>query len=177
MTSPPPIVDGQLPPGRWVCTEQEAKAAYVDGRLGDREAIWGEWQQLTGAVRAVVGEIPACWLSGSFFTDKPDPADLDCVYIIEATRVQEASRASPRHGRFLWEVTTSQVKGSYGLRVDSFVLNWVPTPGPTPPPEAKKYLERRGYWDDLWSRVRDNDLRLDAIPRRGYLEVHLDGYK
>jgi hypothetical protein len=173
----PPLDGGWLPPGRWVCTEEEAKAVYVDGQPGDREDIWLEWQQVTSAVRDVVGEVAACWLSGSFFTDKPDPRDIDCVYIIDSTRLIDAAASDPRHAMFLYQVATSQLKDVHGVRVDSYVLEWMPTPGAEMPEEAKEYLGWRGYWDDLWCRIRDEDARLDSIPRRGYLEVYLDGYK
>lgn len=175
--TPPPLTNGKLPQGRWVCSVEETEAAYVSGQSGDREAIWSHWRSLTDALREVVGEIAACWLSGSFFTDKPDPVDIDCVYVVDHARLAEASAASPENEMFLRIVRTSQVKDRFKLRVDSYVLAWVPTAGPGKNEEAKGYFEWRGYWDDLWSRVRDDDLRLDAIPRRGYLEVHLDGYR
>lgn len=177
MTAPPRIVDGQLPHGRWVCTEEEAKTAYVDGQPGDREAIWAEWQQITGALRAVVGEVPACWLSGSFFTDKPNPSDIDCLYIVDSDRLVRATQADVRHSWLLQTVAASQVKNTFGVRVDSYILEWKPTPGCDVLEGTQGYLQQRGYWDNLWCRVRDADARLDAIPRRGYLEVQLDGYK
>lgn len=175
--TPPRLVDGQLPHGRWMCTVDDVEAVYVSVQPGEREAIWSEWQSLTGAVREVVGEIAACWMSGSFFTDKPDPADIDCLYVIDAARLIESTSTNPVHHAFLDVVGTSRVKSQFKLRVDSYILAWVPTPGPGKNAEAGGYFEWRGYWDDLWSRVRDDDPRLDSIPRRGYLEVHLDGYQ
>lgn len=177
VTAPPPIVDGWLPHGRWACTEKEAKAAYVDGRPGDRETIWREWEQITKALRSVVGEIAACWLSGSFFTDKPDPSDIDCLYIIDSVRLMEAISAEARHAQLLEIVAQSRVKELFGVRVDSYILEWIPTSGCEILEGTHGYLQQRGYWDNLWCRVRDADARLDAVPRRGYLEVHLDGYK
>ncbi|MFD0856739.1 DUF6932 family protein [Actinomadura adrarensis] len=174
---PPPLVDGQLPHGRWVCTEEEVKAAYIDGQAGDREEIWREWREVTGVLRNIVGEVAACWLSGSLFTDKPDPADVDCVYIIDVERLLTAANSDARHDAFLRYVARSQLKDVYDVRVDSYILEWTPTPGPAISDVARGYLRRRGYWDDLWCRVRDEDPRLDSIPRRGYLEVQLDGYK
>lgn len=74
-------------------------------------------------------------------------------------------------------MSRSQVKQTFQLPVDSYVLEWTPTPGPGVPVGARGYLEQRGYWDDLWVRVKDTDDRLDSIPRRGYLEVIVDGYR
>ena len=143
-----------------------------------RRAIWKQWLSLTRALRDVVGEIPACWLSGSFFTDKPVPGDIDCLYVIDTDRLA-AVAASGRldHIRFVALATRGHVKAAFGIPVDSYMLEWVHTPGPDVPVRARSYLEMRGYWDDLWVRVKDSDHRLDSIPRRGYLEVIIDGYK
>lgn len=175
--TPPRLVDGQIPPGRWVCTAEEAESCYVTGRSGEREAIWGEWRRLTLALQKLVGEIPACWLSGSFFSAKPDPADIDCVYLVDTVRYRTATATDPRALGFLEAAATGGIKDVYGMRIDSYILEWMPTPGPEPQPGTAQYLEARGYWDDLWSRIRDTDDRLDSIPRRGYLEVIIDGYR
>ncbi|MFI0406125.1 DUF6932 family protein [Actinomadura sp. 3N508] len=175
--TPPQLVDGQIPLGRWVCTVEEAESTYVTGQPGERQAIWAEWQQLTGALRQLVGEVPACWLSGSFFSAKPDPADIDCVYLVDAVKFQNAAASDPRALALLSAAATGQIKDIYGVRIDSYILQWMPTPGPDPEPEARQYREARGYWDDLWSRIRDADPRLGSIPRRGYLEVIIDGYR
>lgn len=175
----PALCNGRLPMGRWTCTLPEAEAAYVPIDSGDRRReIWAQWYGLTQALRTVVGEVAACWLSGSFFTDKPVPGDIDCLYVVDTDRI-EAVRASDRidHIWFLYQVTTSMVKAAYRIPVDSFVLEWTPTPGPTRPVHARSYFEDRGYWDDLWARVKDQDTRLDSVPRRGYLEVIVDGYR
>jgi len=142
-----------------------------------RRDIWTHWAQLTDVVRSVVGGVPVAWLSGSFLTDKTEPGDLDCLYIIESSRVVAAAAADPRNASFLDLVVRNQVKSVLGLMVDSFVLEWVPTPGVGRPVGPARYLADRGYWDDLWSRERSTDDREDSIPRRGYLEVVLDGYR
>ena len=77
---------------------------------------------------------------------------------------------------FLAVATPGAGKTTFGLRVDSFVLEWWPTAGPGRPAIAQRYLENRGYWDDLWSRRRSTDEREDSMPRVGYLEVIIDGY-
>lgn len=35
---------------------------------------------------------------------------------------------------------------------------------------------RRGYWDDLWCRLRSNDDNEARVSRRGYVEVIIDGW-
>lgn len=177
MTALPRLTAGHLPQGRWACSEVEVHGAYVAGRPGDREAIWQEWQQVTSALRSVVGEVAACWLSGSFFTDKPSPADIDCVYVVDTARLSAAASSNQQHAAFLQLVNTSGVKQAFGVRVDTYILEWMPSPGSQPAVGTGSYLQSRGYWDDLWCRLKDADLRLGSIPRRGYLEVHLDGYK
>lgn len=175
----PALVNGQLPLGRWVCSLADVEAAYVPADDGDpRRGIWNQWHALTMALRDVVGEIAACWLSGSFFSDKPVPGDMDCLYVIDTDHIA-AVAATGDKGRiaFLQAASVGAIKELFGIDVDSYVLEWVPTPGYEPPVGASQYLAYRGYWDDLWIRVKDSDARLDSIPRRGYLEVIIDGYR
>ncbi|WP_083983567.1 DUF6932 family protein [Actinomadura hibisca] len=174
---PPDLVNGQIPPGRWVCSVEQAETAYIKGQSGDREEIWGQWLRLTAALQKVLGEIPACWLSGSLFTDKADPNDIDCLYIVDTAKYNEALGGDPKVAQLVNAATEGRVKDLYGLRIDSYILEWMPTPGPVPTAETRQYLWKRGYWDDLWSRIRSDDPRLDSIPRRGYLEVIIDGYR
>ncbi|MBW8485119.1 DUF6932 family protein [Actinomadura parmotrematis] len=170
------MVDGHIPLGRWVCTVEEAEAQYIAGRGEPHEQIWADWKNFTSALRQVLGEIPACWLGGSLFTDKPDPGDIDCVYVIDATRLANPAIDSPQALNLLGAVLENRLKKEFNLRIDSFILPWIPTPGPIPTAQAEGYLQRRGYWDDFWSRIRDPNDRLSSIPRRGYLEVIIDGY-
>lgn len=175
-----PTLNGDhLPEGRWVCTPDEVATAFVPEDPTDiRHQIWSEWLSLTKAVQDLTGQIAACWLSGSFFTTKPDPSDIDCLYVIDADRLDVVRRdPDQRKAWFLQLASTGQIKGNFPLRVDSYILEWVPTPGSDAPAHAHGYLSMRGYWDDLWVRIKDADQRLEAIPRRGYLEVILDGYR
>ena len=171
----PPLVDGNLPLGRWPATVDEIENTYVLGLSDKRQQIWRDWLELTTALRDALTTVPAAWLSGSFFTDKSEPGDIDSVYLIEWSILWAARTDAPR-AQFLEVVAASQVKDLFGLNVDSYILEWVPSSGPETASWARQYLENRGYWDDLWSRSRSSDARLDAIPRRGYLEVILDGY-
>lgn len=173
----PPLDGGRLPLGRWPASVEEVRGVFAGpGSSTRRQEVWEHWVQLTDAVRSIVGAIPAAWVSGSFLTDKLEPGDLDCLYVIEGARLAAAA-ADPRHGPFLDLVARSQVKSTFGLLVDSFILEWVPTPGVGRSVGAAGYFADRGYWDDLWGRERSTDPRDDSIPRRGYLEVILDGYR
>jgi len=164
--------------GRWVCTPDEVEAAFVTPDTGVRQAIWEDWKVLHAALRMVVGEIAACWVAGSFVSDKATPGDIDCVWIVDAQRwVQAWNAADPQARQLLFEAAKGYIKPRRNIQVDSYVLEWMPSPGPNPVVGGDSYYGRRGYWDDLWVRVKDPDQRLDSIPRRGYLEVILDGYR
>ena len=171
----PPLQNGALPHGRWVCEPGDVEAAFVHGLAPERQKIWDDWVQLTDTLRSKVGRVPAAWLSGSFLTDKPVPGDLDSVYVVDVADYQ-AARLDPLRQQFVTVVAMNWVKPLLNISVDSFILEWDPTPGPmrTSSPD---YYSNRGYWDDLWVRQRDLDPRLESIPRRGYVEVILDGYR
>ncbi|WP_425564312.1 DUF6932 family protein [Nostocoides veronense] len=140
-----------------------------------RQKLWSDWLQLTSLLKAVVGRVPAAWLSGSFLTDKPVPGDIDCLYIVDVDDVQ-AAMADAGRARVLDVIARNGVKSAFNLNVDSFVLEWCPASGAagSAPPA---YYQQRGYWDDLWVRYRDPDPRTESLPRRGFLEVTIDGYR
>lgn len=175
MTLPPLAATGLLPPGRFVCSPTDVEAAFVAGRDPARQSLWFDWLQLTSLLRTVVGSVPAAWLSGSFLTSKPVPGDIDCLYIVDVDHVR-AAMADRARARVLDVIARNEVKAAFNLNVDSFVLEWCPVPGAagTAPP---LYYQHRGYWDDLWVRHRDPDPRTESLPRRGFLEVTIDGYR
>ena len=177
----PSLVDGQLPMGRWVCTPDEVETTFVAPDTVVRAAIWEDWLKLRDALRAAVGELPACGFSGSFFTNKKVPGDIDCLWVVDAVRWVSAFNAGDRALQtFLLAAASSSgfsMKTAYGLKVDSYVLEWVPSAGTGRDVSVEPYFGNRGYWDNLWVRVKDSDARLSSIPRRGYLEVILDGYR
>lgn len=172
----PVLEDGALPLGRWPATIEEIEASYVTGLSEKRKQVWSDWLELTAALREVLGSVPAAWLSGSFLTDKAEPGDIDCVYLVEWNVMRALPAVDPQRAAFVELVASSRVKEHLGLAVDSFVLEWWPRAGTRRVAWTARYLEDRGYWDDLWSRQRSSDPRLDGMPRRGYLEVILDGY-
>lgn len=177
--SAPALAGSSLPMGRWVSTVAEVEATYVPSDPTDqRRIIWDEWTAFTQALRSIVGEVAACWLSGSFFSDKAVPGDIDCLYVIDTDRLAAVSASGNlSHIWFVHVATKGMAKTVWNVPIDSYVLEWMPSPGHTTPVGARTYLQDRGYWDDLWVRVKDTHDRLDSIPRRGYLEVIVDGYR
>lgn len=170
---------GLLPPGRTRVAKAAVQRRFVEDAeysSSVRTDIWNDWLALTDKLQEVT-TVCAAWLSGSFVTDKVDPGDLDCVYIIDARQlvvpplvVLVASNQARRIQR----------DGQRNLQLDTFVLAWQPDLSPDGS-ARREYSAQRGYWDDFWSRIRENGASgvpalEDALPRRGYLEVVLDGF-
>lgn len=173
----PALQGDYLPHGRWACSPGDVEAAFVAGHDTERAAIWQDWLSALAILKQLVGTVPAAWLSGSFFSSKPVPGDIDSVFVVDTADVQAAyQRLTPPDAAILWALGHGGIKASLGLNLDSFILEWCPTPtaDKNSPPG---YYGDRGYWDDLWVRARDSDARLDSVPRRGYVEVMVDGYK
>ncbi|MFF2454095.1 DUF6932 family protein [Isoptericola sp. NPDC058082] len=173
---------GALPVGRFPATIPEIRAALVEPfPLPRREELWEEWLDATTILASHV-RIACAWLGGSFLTTKPEPGDIDVVYWVEDTELQRAA-ADATTASALQTFTTPGWLHGVGLRVDAYVVPWVSNGTAAPRgPEDMQYLRQRGYWDDLWLRLRSGakgapPSRLDSIPRRGYLEVNLDGHE
>ncbi|MBB2893433.1 DUF6932 family protein [Flexivirga oryzae] len=172
----PALQGDYLPHGRWACSPAEVEAAFVAGRGPERAAIWRDWLKALSLLKQLVGTVPAAWLSGSFLSSKLVPGDIDSVFVVEAADLQ-AVRQRPQD----WSIVEllaggNGAKDSLGLNVDSYILRWCPSSGANPEP-GTDYYALRGYWDDLWVRAKDSDARRESIPRRGYVEVMIDGYK
>lgn len=171
-----PLTDA-LPAGRYRASLEDIQNRFSvnDHRL----QLWKEWETATELLRA---HIPVCaaWLGGSYFTAKNEPSDIDSVYFIDAHRLTSIDEEVKNilgvfaGGGLLMQHTS--------LRVDSYVVPWEANSTPhRANPDLAEYYENRGYWDDLWSKMRSGPknvrpTRLDAHPRRGYLEVVLDGF-
>lgn len=177
VTQLPGLHNGELPLGRWPATAAEVAGRFVEGQSPHRAKLWDDWRRLTSALQGAIGKLAAAWLSGSFFTEKEVPGDVDCLYIIDIDVVLAARHhPDPRVAQLFQVVANNETKATFGLSVDTFVLTWTPTPGVLRPAHAETYLQDRGYWDDLWSRQRSTGPREDSLPRRGYVEVIIDGY-
>lgn len=180
----PPLVAGTgwLPVGRFPCEIDEVKAAFVDPFPAStrRPMVWRHWAQATEVLRAHVA-VRYAWLGGSFVTDVVEPDDIDAVYWVEDTDISNAA-ADPASAHVLTVFQTPGALKAAGLQVDAFLIPWRSNPeGFARGPLDLHYTRNRGYWDDLWVRQRSGSkaapkVRLDSIPRCGYLEVNLDGF-
>ena len=175
---------GLLPLGRFGATLDEVKAQYVDdprfAASTTRAEIWQDFESATEGIRSVV-PVVCVWVGGSFLTDKLDPDDIDLVYWCEDLLVDQV--VDPK-GRFILEMFgTNQVRPQTGLRVDTRYCQWhvFPEADRAQTLEHQVYALNRGHWDDFWMRKRSGakdsiPQRPDALPRRGYFEVTLDGF-
>lgn len=172
---PPLDGAGFIPSGRHPATLSEVESAFASSP--HRSALWEEF---TTCVELLQRTVPVCavWLGGSFLTAKEAPGDVDAVFVLRADEVR-ALRGQERQVAALF--ASSAVKSTLGLRVDTFVLSWVPNVELDRSKwglEVVDYQQMRGYWDDFWMRRRSTlgAHEVAAHPRRGYLEVTLDGY-
>lgn len=171
------VHSGALPSGRYRVTQQHLHERFAS--TPRRAELWTHWVRATELLRSHV-DVCAAWIGGSYLTEKAEPGDIDCVYIID-THVIEA--ASDETRRVLEAFAAKDVVRKFlNLDLDTFVLPWEASSTPSRAnPDVRYYHETRGYWDDLWSKMRSSSngadpRRLDAHPRRGYVEVILDGY-
>lgn len=167
---------GCLPMGRHVVTMEEARSYAGLPDSTHRQALWDDFEDLTSQVRGAVGRVPACWMGGSYFTDKTQPGDIDVVYVLDHDDVAACDEEAKK---LLNLLKGGLVKSYLGLKVDAYFLDWWPRPGihRGSADRGTVYLENRGYWDDLWSRLRETSRPpVDRLPRRGYLEVIVDDY-
>lgn len=175
----PSLQGSYLPHGRWACDVTDVEAQFVTGQTPERQAIWNDWLKVLAVLKQLVGTVPAAWLSGSFLSSKSVPSDIDSVFIIDIADMRDARLNLPPEQWFIVEALSRGVgaREYLGLNVDSYILEWHPTPTPEPL-SSPQYYNYRGYWDDLWVRAKaPADERLDSVPRRGYVEVIIDGYQ
>lgn len=185
-------VSGLPPAGRFPATLAEVDARFVtDAQFAGsstRRLIWDSFVLAKDLLLGAVA-VPVVWLSGSFLSSRPDPADIDCTFFVSLESYTAASAADQQivdsFVRRFAAVPGGPLLPAHGIpRVDSYVLPWMSDPAPsiyTP----SEYTVSRGYWDDWWSRYRSPPTlspttaapaRDETFPRRGYLEVELDGY-
>jgi hypothetical protein len=171
----PDLVDGMLPLGRFPSTAVEISAWAVPDTQR-RSKLLNDWQELTAALQQATGGVAASWLSGSYFTDKECPGDLDVVFWVHHDLYENLSDDA---AQLISVVNSERGAQQLGLELDAFVRSWWPRAGTGfgSTDSRKEYLQIRGYWDDLWSRKRHADPKVDKVPRRGYLEVIHDGYR
>lgn len=127
-----------------------------------RRAIWDNLLSVTGLFHTC-GPLCAMWLSGSFLTTKTRPNDIDVVYWMNrhANLHRADLLATASHARPDWHV-------------DAYPLAYAPVADTSG--TGGTYPVMRGYWDDLWCRLRDDDPSIARTTRRGYVEVIVDGW-
>lgn len=174
----PPLVGDDLTHGRHRCTLDHVRAEF--GTNSDRINILDELDQAIALLRTAVDPICAIWISGSFISGKPDPSDIDVVFVIEDAVLDAAKAADPVNVQLLNRFADGRGLKPLGLRVDAYTLGWRVNPELGPRDQQDhNYLRDRGHWDDFWQRKRSGmnpRVRQDALPLRGYLEVMLNGY-
>lgn len=174
----PPFVaaTGRLPPGRYRSSIAEVEARLVHApafaQSPTRAAVWSDFLAAVDLLRAKRMRIPAAFLAGSFVSDTVAPSDVDATIFFDARMVLRDETV-----RFAAALTTHALE--IGLRVDVFVVPWLPDPGTSV--GDPEYLLLRGHWDDFWQRYvpkseRRPPQRAHVLPVRGYLEVIIDDY-
>lgn len=178
------VQTGLLPLGRYSATLDDIKEHYVDAprfaESNSRAEIWQHFDSATQGIRSVV-PVVCVWIGGSFLTDKLDPDDIDLVYWCEDVLVDRVT--DPQAQLLLQLFAQNQVRAQTGLRVDTRYCRWHvdPEADQGASDKHKSYVLHRGFWDDFWMRKRsgakgDAPQRADALPKRGYFEVPLDGF-
>lgn len=168
--------EGFLPPGRFPATFDEVQSSLLT--TARRREVWEDFLDVTTVLMSTGEPVCAAWLGGSFVSAKPDPGDVDVVYLIRHDVLMSPSQELRT---IVGDLTTQRLRQD-GFDVDTYILPWVPFAGPDPSRWTREYIDYqrgRGYWDDFWMRRRAADPRseLNTHPRRGYLEVTLDGYE
>lgn len=173
--------DGMLPPGRYRVTQDEIRARFVDGHGQGRAALWRDWEVATKMLGRHVC-VNAAWLYGTFLSDFDDPAVVQCVYWAEDHELGKA-RLDPVVAKVLRAYALpGQVQRVVGVKVDTALVAWHCQPDMHNRDEYfAQYTTRRGLFDDVLQRVPSGPRgaepgREDAVPRRGYVEVLIDGY-
>jgi hypothetical protein len=170
-------VTGNLPRGRWVFTLADAEARFVCGpefaTSDRRKEVWSDFRTALAAIGSLKIKVPSVFIGGTFATNKIDPSDIDATFIVD----RSAIRNPATYGRLVQFVGGLRHSG---LNVDGFLLLWdaegdesLMDPG---------YLNARGKWDDWWQRdvakgQRGTPVRAHSLPKRGYIEVEVDGYR
>ena len=120
--------------------------------------------------------IPSVFVGGTFATTKPNPSDIDITFLVDRDSIAQ-----------LFSMQSIQdalkvIKAITNGKVDGYAIPWVPFNNPVSTVPEREYLAQRGWWDDWWQRdvlKADRTVfdRIHSFPKRGYLEVIIDGYR
>lgn len=167
--------------GRHTVSLSDVQRAYVTAPVfrssERRELLWNNFLSLTARVRNAV-PVNAVMIGGSFTTWKQAPADIDAVFVIDKRHLARLSDQNDI--KMLTSLSSGGGKKIRELGIDSYTLDWEAIPRTIKDnPAHRDYLVSRGYWDDWLQRSGskiEEPNEGHAVPRRGYLEVIIDGY-
>ena len=151
--------NGLLPPGLHVVTEQQFRDVFVTPfpAASSRHRLFLRWERHKAAISSII-PIEKQWIDGSFVTDRANPRDIDVVNFISADDIDKLTVGQQALLENL--VVGHNTRDVWGI--DSFLVPVVSDGDPRHPLTRKQ----ESYWQDLFSRVRDDD----SI-RKGFLEV------
>lgn len=164
--------DLTLPQGRYLMTREQVSKIW--GFNDHRRRVIDGGFLFVDALKERV-PIRSVWISGSLLTDKEVPSDFDVTLLVDA---QEHAAMS---NGLLSRESLVRFASRLGASIDPYVLSWRPYTGDWRKSEQDtQMLTWRGYWDDWWLRRRgrtDGETEnVEATPRRGYVEVMINGY-
>jgi len=138
---------GFLPCGRYPTSEKEIEERFVGcdelKASSTRAEIWAHWQAAARFLRDRV-HVRAAWIGGSFVTAKPDPGNLDVVWILNAGSVD---RLRPETMAEIEPFAQGEEGAlAHGLLIDSYVMVWRPHAAPVSAEiHGDPYFAWRGY--------------------------------
>ncbi|CAN5800700.1 hypothetical protein BH20ACT7_BH20ACT7_20560 [soil metagenome] len=148
---------GNLPEGRHPASVQDVRKVLVDGFASSRtrSAIFDYWSHHREALLELV-EVHRQWLAGSFTSDKPDPADVDVITVLDGLAFDEL----PRHRQLLVRMLIDGHYTEEFWNCDAYpVLVY-----PQGHPGHNKYVVASQRWEDHFGSDRDGNAR-------GFVEV------
>lgn len=151
--------NGLLVPGRHQVTLEQMRTHFVDAfpTSKTRAPLFLRWLQHRQALGAVL-PILSQWVDGSYVTDKPDPADVDVVTLLDGPTLDGLD--SGQRALLLPLTDGAVTRTIWG--VDSYILPVYPDGHPLKSPAKRQ----EGYWVNLWSQVRGQ-----PTASKGFLEV------
>lgn len=168
----------RLQPGRVRTTFSALREtwAFNDQRI----RLLDELIEFTGLIREI---LPICsvWVGGSWLSDDEIPRDIDAVLLIDSEAINRLTDIGER--RLVTTEGLHEFANAMELNVDVSVQTWKALPSVAELSDSDwQILQDRGFWDDWWQRVRSvprgaRSTRLCSLPRRGYAEVVIDGFK
>ena len=170
--------NGALPVGRFCCSLEEAKQFLVLSpsfqTVENRQTLWTIFEDSLRRITDIRCKVPSVFLGGSFVTSQVDPNDIDAAYLVDYSTIL----TEQTYGK-LDQIFRAINQENY---IDAFQVPWHPTNLKKHEPYYEEYYLERGKWDDFWQRkVSETDRipwqRSHAFPKRGYLEVTVDGYR